>query len=339
MLVTLEILLTLFTCIISTITDIRNKKIYNKIIIVTNIVAIILYVLFYKQIEISFIRQHVFNILTTIIISFMFFYFNIWAAGDAKLFITLSVCIPVQLFERNPISIFPSELLLILIFSSAFIYILFETIYLFIKDKSRFEKNESDNKSIKETITNFVLTTSVLTLINNILFYLLPKFMSQNIILSIIISMFIGISLNEIKDKKEIIIIVTLLLNIVLFIIAGVHLTWLNLIYLLVSMITMEFRKVSGKYNYKEIETNKVQVGMILSVESSILFRNSRVKNLPGLSTEQTDSRLKDKEVDAIKRWAKTKKGINHMIIVKYIPFAPFMLLGYIEFIILKVIL
>ena len=137
----------------------------------------------------------------------------------------------------------------------------------------------------------------------------------------------------------KLIIIVTLLLNIVLFIIAGVHLTWLNLIYLLVSMITMEFRKVSGKYNYKEIETNKVQVGMILSVESSILFRNSRVKNLPGLSTEQTDSRLKDKEVDAIKRWAKTKKGINHMIIVKYIPFAPFMLLGYIEFIILKWIL
>ena len=338
MLVTFELLLALFTCMISTITDIRNKKIYNKILVVTNIVAIILYALFYNQIEICFIKQHIFNVLTTTIISFMFFYFNIWAAGDAKLFITLSVCIPVQLFERNPISIFPSELLLILIFSSAFIYILFETIFLFVKDKSRFEKKESVNKNIKETIANFVLTTSILTLINNILFYLLPDFMSQNVILSLIISMFIGISLNEIKGKKEIITMVTLLLNIVLFIVVGIKLTWLNVIYLLVSMITMEFRKVSGKYNYKEIETDKVQVGMILSLESSMLFRNSKIKNLPELSTEQTDSRLKVEEVDAIKRWSKTKRGINHLIIVKYIPFAPFMLLGYLEFIMFKVL-
>lgn len=72
--------------IVSSVTDLKNKKIYNKNIIVALFISAISYVILYKQIEIKYIPNFTLNLIISMLISFAFYYFKIWAAGDAKLF-------------------------------------------------------------------------------------------------------------------------------------------------------------------------------------------------------------------------------------------------------------
>ena len=70
---------------------------------------------------------------------------------------------------------------------------------------------------------------------------------------------------------------------------------------------------------------------MILSMGASLLMQRSRVRGLPGISSEDLKSRLTEEETESIKRWAKSKK-IESLLIVKKIPFAVFIFLGFISY-------
>ena len=76
---------------------------------------------------------------------------------------------------------------------------------------------------------------------------------------------------------------------------------------------------------------------MILSYGSVAKFYSSNVKGLPENTTENTDSRLTEEQVESIKRWSKTKKGTETIIVVRHLPFAPFILCGEIIFFIIKI--
>ena len=75
-----------------------------------------------------------------------------------------------------------------------------------------------------------------------------------------------------------------------------------------------------------------VRIYRILSVYSSMIMQHSRVKGLPGLSTEDLKSRLTEDEAESIKRWGKTEKGLSEIAVVRRIPFAVFIFLGYITY-------
>ena len=106
---------------------------------------------------------------------------------------------------------------------------------------------------------------------------------------------------------------------------------------LLIVLAIMIFRKISEEYNYEEIKIENLKERMILSYGSVLRFYGSKVKGLPQLTTENTDSRLTKEEVESIKRWSKTKKGTSEIVIVRHLPFAPFMLCGEIIFFILRI--
>ena len=122
--------------VVSSVTDLKNKKIYNKNIIVALFISAISYVILYKQIEIKYVSNFTLNLIISMLISFAFYYFKIWAAGDAKLFLTITFMIPYEIYEVEINNVFPSLNLLIIIFCIAFIYVFFETIFLWFKDKN-----------------------------------------------------------------------------------------------------------------------------------------------------------------------------------------------------------
>ena len=140
MLVYIQSVIAIVLGIIASITDFKNKKIYNKNIIIAVVISIITYIIFYKQIEVIYIKNYIINLEISIIISFIFFYLKIWAAGDAKLFLAIILMIPYEIYEVEKSNIFPALYLLILIFSVAFIYVVIETIYLLIKDEEKIKK-------------------------------------------------------------------------------------------------------------------------------------------------------------------------------------------------------
>ena len=58
--------------IVSSITDLKDKKIYNKNILIALIISAISYAIFFKQIEIGYIPNFIMNLIITIVISFLF---------------------------------------------------------------------------------------------------------------------------------------------------------------------------------------------------------------------------------------------------------------------------
>ena len=82
---------------------------------------------------------------------------------------------------------------------------------------------------------------------------------------------------------------------------------------------------------YEEVQITDIKKGMILSMGASLLMQRSRVRGLPGISSEDLKSRLTEEETESIKRWAKSKK-IESLLIVKKIPFAVFIFLGFISY-------
>ena len=77
---------------------------------------------------------------------------------------------------------------------------------------------------------------------------------------------------------------------------------------------------------------------MILSTISSVLMQTSITPGLPGVSTEDLRSRLTTEEIASIKIWAKATHT-ESLTIVKKIPFAIFISIGFVSYFILWSIL
>ena len=77
---------------------------------------------------------------------------------------------------------------------------------------------------------------------------------------------------------------------------------------------------------------------MILSSFSSVLMQTSITPGLPGVSTENLKSRLTSEEVDSIQIWAKATHT-QSLTVVKKIPFAIFISIGFLCYCILGSIL
>lgn len=103
----------------------------------------------------------------------------------------------------------------------------------------------------------------------------------------------------------------------------------------IVLIIAVLIKMVAANYNYETIPTEQVTAGMILSLETTVLFSKSRVKGLPGLSSEHLSSRLTADEAASVRRWASSAYGLPQVTIVRKIPFAAFISVGFLIYLLL----
>lgn len=342
MLVYIQSIIAIVLGIISAITDFKNKKIYNKNIIWAVMVSVFIYAVLWNQIEVIYIRNYLINLGISIGISFLFFYFKIWAAGDAKLFLAIVVMIPYELYEVETNNVFPALYLLIIIFSVAFIYVFFETIYLWTKDKEKSKKIKElklEKAEIKEFMIKYFMGYFIILFINNITLKFFIEFKMNNAGLMLICNMLILIFIYRvIREEKQSLIVtfISMIANIIYYAMFGLEIYPINIKIFILVLLIMIFRSISEKYNYEEIKIEDLKPRMILSYGSVLKFYTSRIKGLPQSTTETTDSRLTGEEVESIKRWSKTKKGKETIVIVRHMPFAPFMLVGELLFFIFR---
>lgn len=342
MLVYIQSIISILLGIVAAITDFKDKKIYNKNVLIAITVSILSYFIFYKQMEIMYIKNYLINLLISVVISFLFFYFKIWAAGDAKLFLALIIMIPFEIYEVPTSNVFPALYLLIMIFCTAFIYVVLETIILWIKDNEKFEQlkvSKLQTEELKELIIQYFMGYFVILFINNISFKIFPEFTIKNGGLMLLGNMLILIFVYRVirETKKSLTtIIIFVIANVIYYAIFGFEIGLIDIKLFALALVIMIFRRISEKYNYEEIKVEDLKPRMILSFGSVLKFYGSRVKGLPQTTTETTDSRLSQEEVDSIKRWSKTARGKKTVVIVRYMPFAPFILIGEILFWILR---
>jgi hypothetical protein len=70
----------------------------------------------------DYILKVLINTLISFVVGYILWYFRLWSAGDAKLFVVLTFLLPLDYYSKNFFLYFPSIILLINVFLPAFVY-------------------------------------------------------------------------------------------------------------------------------------------------------------------------------------------------------------------------
>lgn len=321
--------------VICSISDIRKGYIYNKILLVFfalgGISAVLYYILFARD----YLLVYVSNLIIVSVCALALYYTHSFAGGDTKLVILMSLIFPARFY----IIYDESQLTLVFVLCFAlflgYLYLLFTTVLRLIKKKSLLDGGYFKSYLIRFVKSYFVIMPYVvlLTLISR----LLTIYVFQiNTLIEIGLCFILAWSINKSSlMKKWYVIIPTLIVDVILSVflkIVPISLHPGNYVFTIVLVL---FQMIIRTGLYNEIPTESVKASMILSTASSMLMQNSRVKNLPGISKENLKDRLTEEQAASIRRWGKTPSGQETVFIVRKIPFAVFLTIGYFCYLIL----
>ncbi len=316
--------------------DITKNKIYNRWLLVGLVVGFVLsltYLGFYED-PWQYYRHYLINILFGALFSIIMYSFHIWAGGDAKLFIVLSVLVPVDCYYL--VNINSIIVIFILIYSAAFLYLFGESIVLRIKGAEPIRTSFSIY-SLLYSVSYIVFVSSCISIFNLFIVFCFKTFYIENYVLVMFLNILFILFIQKIYDVlPKFLKYLISLLGVILWIFSGVRGEfYFSLNSLFVVLIVLAMRMISGEYNYKQIKTSEVKEGMVLSYATVARFANSRVKGLPLTTTEDIKSRITEEEAESIRRLEFSKLGLRTVTIVRKIPFACFISIGFILFILL----
>lgn len=326
-------------CIVSSITDLKQGKIYNRNLKLALIPGIVLVIIYYVMIGFDY-KTYFLNFLSAFVIGILFYVFKIWGAGDSKLWFLVNIIFPMELYIVADYMIFPSVFLLAVIFIEAYIYVLFESVFFRIVKKDKGILRQKERFTTKKF---FDLIFSVIVL--SYIYMGLDFFMGQYFVVNRIFFSLLGLLIAykimnwEFKNKRKI--TVLLICCYAFFMISSQPREDFRNLYVscFIVLISMSASRFSERYNYCKILTKNVKENMILSFITVQQFSASKIKGLPKYTDESTRSRINGEEAAAIRRWENSKYGQKEIIIVRHLPFAIFILVGIVTYVIGKVIL
>jgi Flp pilus assembly protein protease CpaA len=331
----------IYVGILASYSDIRYGIVKNKMLLMGIFAAIILDVIYYSFFAKGMVIIFIINTLALSLFSVLMYFYHIWAAGDSKLLIVEALLMPVGLYNRSGELSISSVSIVILIFSIAYVYIIFETIYEGLKRKNLFSTDIKIrwNKSVVVNfVKRYIQCMVYITLLNMIYVLVIPDIYVNNIVFFTLINLFFVLTVFRYRVfyKAYVFMPAVVLLCMTVGVLKINIFDGINYKVYLLLMFVMIFRKISEKYNYIEIPTSSVKAGMILSLETIILFKRSKVKGLPISTTEDMRSRISEDEAKSILRWEKSKYGEANITIVKKMPFAIFIILGVVSYLIIR---
>lgn len=318
--------------IVCSYSDMRANRISNKNIAIGLAAAILSDVVYFVIGGTDNLLSFLLNVAAAVVVSFLMYALHIWAGGDVKLFILFSLLIPTDLLKQKP----PLSTVTIFItaFSLAFIYLILESVVMLIKkEKVPFKS------TFKFSTKSFLNCMFFITAIQFLLRLIFANYYNEYIAAFLLLNVILVLVFNKLKFlQNNISFCICTVISV-----AGVVFSIINKQYsfdirsLVITVSVILFRALAEKFNYKEINTTDVKQGMILSYGTVLGFVNSRVKGLPSFTTEDMSSRITQEEADAICRWAVSKNGKETIVILRKIPFAIFITLGFVVYLILGV--
>lgn len=325
----------MLTCLICTsmiamYTDFKGGVIRNKLLVIAGVIIVILDIIYYSLICRDMSLQFVINLIATIILSIVLYFTHFWGAGDSKFMMLIVASIPSRFYLETAYSL-PTLFIIIQTFSISFVYLFFESIVLGIKYKRiTMSLPKVDLVRLIHIIKNYLVSYIYIFLLSFILSIIFRGIADLNPVIVPICNFFIILAvLNLDFFQKKWVIAAALVIDIILALFFS---NWHSFMpsgwNLLLIAIVLFMKAFSEQYNYQEIKTCDIKSGMILSVQTVMMFKSSRVKGLPENTTEDYRSRITDEEVASIKRWENSKNGCHEILIVRKIPFAVFIFIG-----------
>lgn len=326
---------------VSSYTDIKHSKIYNKHILLFVIIALTFNVLYFTLINktdnlgYSYLEKLLINAFIALLVSYLLYASKIWAAGDSKAFFLFNLLTPLEFYEKGFSVFFWGFTILMNIFAIALIYIILDTFYHLAMEYYG-TKRISLPRQIAINKDTFVLGFM------RVLFAIVSAYLFNYLVLNFFVDIFESnaafiqliyfIALIMVLRKTESLkrltlyilseVFILLVLNFTynrIFFVAGV----LNYKVVLVVLLLILLRYFSGKFDYKEITIDQLKAGMVLSISDILLLSKANMKEVP-----EYGSRLTSDEVLKIKEFVNKKVKTNSFTIVRKIPFAPILFLG-----------
>ncbi len=349
-------------------TDIKYGKIKNIHILLGFLYVLLLYLflafysyfVIYQPINLKYLAELVVNGLIALVIGYLLWYFNFWAAGDAKLFSIYSLLIPLEYFSKNYFQYFPSSTLLTdTIFFICFIFFIkmfYEIIlscFSFLMHPSLlasiFSKRKDNNlkKTVLETGKLLLIFSFFLVILQFILMRIkifLPTAISNHFLLSLLL-LIIQIFILRVLVKNKIFSILIIcggLLCCLLYIISNQTLVLFSI--LKISLLMMLFMGLGmqlinlyiDNHEIKKIKIQDLRLGDCLVSQSLSQITNKIKVQTPGNNQYQIGSDgLSISQVKEIQELFKDDTN-KEMYIYKTFPFAPFMFSAFIFTIIFK---
>ena len=125
-------------CLITSITDIRENRISNKLLLLFGIIGIILNIAQYTFKTHIIWNIYFINLTLVVVFSLLLYICHIWAAGDSKLLIVMGLLIPANYCIINHQMIPWCVIVVALSFGISFLYLIAESLWLFFKNRSSF---------------------------------------------------------------------------------------------------------------------------------------------------------------------------------------------------------
>lgn len=306
-------------------TDSAQGIIPNKILLSAITLGMIIDLLYYAFFTREYLMGFLINLFVLSIFAICMYSFHFWAAGDTKLLITALVLYPSR-FYCNDNLVIEIEIV-IYIFLIAYVYILADTLKAFLKKEKFYGFANMTKLDVKVFLKDYLISLIYLRGFSYLFSCMFDEIYYKNQLSFAFLNVFLAMMIHK-KNvfKKWYGIIPMLIINVLFF------QKWnssIDLFSIIVLLFAFGLRYLANGYNYQEISTDSVSKGMVLSYFTVSKFLQSRVKGLPKYTTEDMSSRISEEEAFAIKRWKDSKYGTETIVIVKKIPFAIFIIMGF----------
>lgn len=327
-----------FLCFLCTKSDMREGIIYNRILVIFFVSAIVIDSIYYGIYAQDIFFDFLFNLLVVSVVSLYLFYTHSFAGGDCKMTIVLALLYPARyyfLYGNSNITLVFAIGFAIL---AGYIYLLASSIQAIITKKVKFTREYIKN-FLLSFLKSYISAMIYIALFNCLLVFCDRHGLFVNMWFSWFVCLIIAWCVGRfpIFKKNALLVLVvatTVAISIVMKIVP-ISLNPENYTLVLVLLLCQMTIKTTI---YENVYVDQLQKGMILSTFSSTLMQTSITKGLPEISTEDLKSRLTPSEIDSIKIWAKATHT-KELTVVKKIPFAIFISIGFLSYFILWSIL
>jgi hypothetical protein len=314
-------------CCTGAYTDIRFGVVKNRQLVVALLGATLVSLLQWIQgpPSASEIYDWGINITCALGLSVVFYLQDLWAPGDAKLFLCMAAIYPRGLYAARVGNVFPSLNFAVSAFALGYLYLVFQALV-------RHERVSSVDISScfgSGKAKDYVINVGIAIGLQAMLGVFWPAFFTENKALCLLVIVSIGIAARRYVPRARVAAGAIGFLYYLFEIIRWC--SWLSfgsmLLYALVLAVAIQLLQALTKSAvYRDVSADGVHAGMILSLGSVVAMQKCIDPDLPRRTSENRRSRMTQAQAEAVRRWG--EKTGNPISIVEMLPFAPFIALS-----------
>ena len=312
------------------VSDIKTGRIPNRVLAATAIYAVVSDLVQYGIIAADLRMLFLGNMAVLAGIALLLHFTHAWAGGDCKLLCVLGLLYPAECYFSY------QEQAITLAFAVGFAFLLGYLYLVGIYIRSLWKKEihvslQRLKKGIFAFLTSYLRTLLYLTAIHLLYSAVGLHLPMMNTFVWLIFDLCIAWAVGSVRFlRNPVLCLAVLWVDVALLVVLKACPLPAGMTSYILVLIAVLMKILLTEQNYQVIPTAEVKAGMILSTATTLQFLQSRVKGLPALSTEDLRSRLTQQEAESVRRWEYSAKGKSQVCIVRKIPFAVFICLGFV---------